>query len=61
VRDIMTSPALSAEEDMDVLALCRMMSRLRIHRVPIVREGKITGIISSLDVCDALGRGEFEP
>lgn len=60
VRDIMTSPALSADEDTDVVALCRMMSRLRIHRLPIVRDGKITGIVSSLDICAALGRGEFK-
>lgn len=60
VRDIMTSPALSAGEDTDVLDLCRMMSRLRIHRLPIVHEGRITGIVSSLDVCSALGRGELK-
>jgi CBS domain-containing protein len=59
VRDIMTTPALSAEEDTEILALCRMMTRLRIHRVPIVRAGKVIGIISSLDVCGALARGEL--
>ncbi len=57
VRDIMTSPAVSAGEETDVLALCRMMTRLRIHRVPIVSDGRVTGIISSLDVCAALARG----
>jgi CBS domain-containing protein len=60
VRDIMTAPAISADEDTDLVALCRMMSRLRIHRLPIVREGQVTGIISSLDICAALGRGELE-
>jgi CBS domain-containing protein len=59
VRDIMTSPAVSADEDTEVLSLCKMLTRLRIHRVPIVRDGKITGIISSLDICAALERGEF--
>ena len=59
VRDIMTAPALSVQEDTDIIALCRMMTRLRIHRVPIVRDGKVTGIISSLDVCGALARGEL--
>jgi len=59
VRDIMTSPAVSADEDTEVLSLCKMLTRLRIHRVPIVRDGKISGIISSLDICAALERGEF--
>ena len=59
VRDIMTSPAVSADEDTEVLSLCKMLTRLRIHRVPIVQDGKISGIISSLDICAALERGEF--
>jgi len=58
VRSIMTAPAVSASEDTDVRSLCRMMHRLRIHRVPIVNEGRVTGIVSSLDICAALGRGE---
>jgi CBS domain-containing protein len=59
VRDIMTSPALSAQEDTDIRALCRMMTRLRIHRVPIVRDEKVIGIVSSLDICGALARGQL--
>jgi CBS domain-containing protein len=59
VRDIMTSPAVSADEDTEILSLCKMLTRLRIHRVPIVRNGKISGIISSLDICAALERGEL--
>jgi CBS-domain-containing membrane protein len=59
VRDIMTAPAVTATEDTEVLALCRLMTRLRIHRVPIVRDGAVTGIVSSLDVCAALVRGEL--
>ena len=57
-RDIMTAPAVSATEETDVGSLCLMMHKLRIHRVPILRSGKLTGIISSLDICGAIGRGE---
>ena len=60
VKEIMTSPAVAADEETEVVALCRMMCRLRIHRLPIVQEGKVVGIISSLDICAALGRGELE-
>lgn len=57
-RDIMTAPAVSATEETSVLKLCELMHRLRIHRVPIVRQGKLIGIVSSLDICEALARGE---
>jgi len=53
-RDIMTSPAFSATEETEIVDLCRMMAQLRIHRVPVVRERKLIGIVSSLDVCGAV-------
>jgi len=60
VRDIMTSPAISATEDTDLLNLCRMMHRLRIHRVPIVNDSGLVGIVSSLDICAALAQGRLD-
>ncbi len=57
VRDIMTAPAVSASEDTEVHDVCRMMWRLRIHHVPIVRRGKVTGIVSTLDLCRAISEG----
>jgi CBS domain-containing protein len=59
VRDVMTAPAVSAVEDTDVVDLCRLMYRLRIHRVPIVRQDKVLGIISSLDICNAVATGRL--
>ena len=58
VREIMTSPAVHVTEEATVTDLCRMMHRLRIHRVPVVRGRKVIGVISSLDICGAIGRGE---
>jgi CBS domain-containing protein len=57
IGEIMTSPALSATEETPVADLCKMMHRLRIHRVPIVRGRKVTGVVSSLDICGAVGQG----
>jgi len=54
VRDLMTSPAVSAEEETEIVGLGRMMQRLRIHRIPIVKDGKVTGIVSSLDLVGQL-------
>jgi CBS domain-containing protein len=60
VRSIMTSPAISAEEDTPVADLCRVMWSLRIHRVPILRQGKVTGLVSSMDLCRAILEGKIK-
>ena len=57
VRDIMTAPAICAVEETQALDLCKMMWRFRIHHIPIIRDGKVTGMVSSLDVCRAIANG----
>jgi CBS domain-containing protein len=59
VRDIMTAPAVSAFEATDVEDLCRLMWKLRIHHVPIVRDGKVVGIVSALDLARAIAEGKI--
>ncbi|HJQ96762.1 MAG TPA: CBS domain-containing protein [Candidatus Polarisedimenticolaceae bacterium] len=61
VRDIMTSPAVCATEETDIVELCRMMWGMRIHHIPIVLNGKVTGIISSLDLARAVAEGAIRP
>ena len=57
VRDIMTSPAVCATEDTDVVELCRLMWGMRIHRIPIVVAGRVTGMVSALDLVRAVAEG----
>jgi len=57
VSAIMTSPAISAEEQTPIADLCNVMWNLKIHRVPIVRGGKVTGLVSSMDLCRAILSG----
>ena len=57
VKAIMTSPAISAEEATPIADLCHVMWNLKIHRVPIVRGGHVTGLISSMDLCRAILTG----
>ena len=59
VSSIMTSPAISAEEDTPVIDLCRIMWSLKIHRVPILRKGRVTGLVSSMDLCRAVLEGKI--
>jgi len=60
VSTIMTSPAISAEEDTPVTDLCRIMWSLRIHRVPILRKERVTGLVSSMDLCRAVIEGKIK-
>jgi CBS domain-containing protein len=61
VRDIMTSPAVCATEDTDVVELCQLMSGMRIHRIPIVSEGRVTGMVTALDLVRAVAEGSLRP
>jgi CBS domain-containing protein len=61
VRDIMTSPAVCATGDTDVVELCRLMWGMRIHRIPIVSEGRVIGMVSSLDLVRAVAEGALRP
>ena len=59
VGEIMTEPAISAEEDTPVVKLAELMWKMRIHRLPICADGRLTGIVSSLDICQALAEGRL--
>ena len=61
VRDIMTSPAVCATEDTDVVELSQMLSGMRIHRIPILSDGRVTGIVTALDVVRAVADGALSP
>lgn len=50
VRDIMTPVVFAVEEDAPVQEVAAMMTTGRIHRVFVKRAGKMTGIITSMDL-----------
>jgi CBS domain-containing protein len=53
----MTPHPFAAEEQTPVEELCRLIFQLKIHRLPIVRKGKVTGIVSSADICRLVAEG----
>lgn len=57
VAEAMTPAVLSAEEDTPVRDLARFMLAKRIHRVVIVRNGKLRGIVTSMDLLGVLAHG----
>ncbi len=56
VRDIMTREVISVAPDDSIVEVARCMSGKRIHRVLVVEEGKPVGIVTSLDIVDAVAR-----
>jgi CBS domain-containing protein len=53
-RDLMTSPAVTASEDTPVPELADMMTNHRIKRLPIMRDGKLVGVVSRSDIVRTL-------
>ncbi|MCR4400942.1 MAG: CBS domain-containing protein [Syntrophomonadaceae bacterium] len=56
VRDLMTREPIVVDEDAEVADIAALMSESEINRVPVVREGKLVGIITRNDVVRSLVR-----
>ena len=50
VRNFMTQPALSFDENDSLLDVCDFLMKNLVRRVPITSEGKLVGIISVPDI-----------
>ena len=54
VSDLMTRDVIAAEPDTPVADLATLLERHRIKRVPIIRNGKVAGIVSRANLIQAL-------
>jgi CBS domain-containing protein len=54
VGDLMTREVVTAEPDASVADIAELLERHRIKRVPIVRDGRIAGIVSRANLIQAL-------
>ena len=61
VSEIMTAPAICATEDTGIVELSQMLWGMRIHRLPIVLDGRVTGVVTALDVVRAVAEGALTP
>ena len=50
VREVMTSPAVTAAPDLPVLAALSLMTRRRIRHLPILEAGVLIGFVSIGDL-----------
>jgi len=54
VKEAMTDKVYSVEEDTPVTDVVAIMQKRRINRVPVLRHGKLIGIISRNDILKAM-------
>jgi len=50
IREIMSSPVISVTSDSSILNAIELMLEKRIHKLPVIDDGNILGIISSTDL-----------
>jgi CBS domain-containing protein len=58
--EVMTSPVITVTEDATVHEIAGLMSRHGINRVPVVRDGRVVGIVSRNDVLKVFARPDEE-
>ena len=49
VRDVMIRDVITVPPDLPLAKAAQLMIERRIHRLPVVEDGKLVGIVSSLD------------
>ena len=58
VRAIMSKKIISVTEETTVEEIAQLMTTHKIKRVPVMRGGKVVGIVSRADIVGAIARGE---
>ncbi len=54
VRDIMTSKVITSEPNQEIAGCMAMMTQNRIRHLPVVKDGKVVGVVSIGDVVKAV-------
>ena len=61
VKDIMTRDVVTVAEDTELSEVAALLEAKRIKRVPVMRDGKIVGIISRANIVRAVGATKGVP
>ena len=59
--DVMVRHVIAAEEDMTLPELAELMTRHGIKRLPVLRQGKVVGIVSRSDLVKAVAKSQLKP
>jgi CBS domain-containing protein len=55
-RDVMSAPVITVDEHADVRETAQLLQSYHIKRVPVVRDGRVVGIVSRADLLRALAQ-----
>ncbi len=58
VRRVMSTPAVTIDEESDIADAASLMLRERIARLPVIRNGRLIGIVTRADIVRGIGEGE---
>lgn len=61
VRDLMVKDVVTVKEDTDLSEIAHLMEKKRVKRIPVVRGGKVVGIVSRADILRKLAAHEKAP
>jgi CBS domain-containing protein len=61
VKDVMTPDVVTVTEDTDLGDVAALLEAKRVKRVPVMRDGKVVGIISRANLVRALGATKGTP
>ena len=56
----MSAPVITVSEDTELSEIARVLVTHRIKRVPVVRDGRVTGIVARDDVLRALASSKAD-
>jgi len=59
-RAVMSAPAITVSEDTELDEVARVLVTHRIKRVPVVRDGRVTGIVARDDLLRALAASKAD-
>ncbi|MEE9584497.1 MAG: CBS domain-containing protein [Candidatus Brocadiales bacterium] len=51
VSDIMSKNVVTIDEEGDIMVGISLMKKHTIHTLPVLRDGKLVGIVTSVDIC----------
>jgi len=57
VREVMRTPVVTVTEDMPIQVIAEILQEHSIKRVPVLRDGRVVGIVSRADLVRALAQG----
>jgi CBS domain-containing protein len=60
VKDAMSRNIVSVEASESLRDLAKLMVEGHLHRVPVVKEDRLIGLITSMDLVEAIARGRLE-